>query len=99
MDLAIPQEPRVLQPGYKTQDALLIAISQVILKSDEVVRVRAQIFLAQLHHRVRLLTGAGIFESDGLHGPEAQGVTATASDLLDGQAAFKVIQVLPLVTC
>ena len=42
------------------------------------------------------LAGARIAQADGLHGAEAQRVAAAAGEHLDGQAAFEVVELLPL---
>ena len=96
MDLAVAQEAGMLEAGDQAQHAGLLAEFEVILKADEVVGIGAQIFLAQLHGRIRDSSGARIFQADRLHGAEAQRVAAAARDLFDGQAAFEVVQVLPI---
>ena len=53
VNLPVAQEARILESGDQAQDAGLLAELQMILKSDEVVGIGAQIFLAQLHDCVR----------------------------------------------
>ena len=96
MNLPVAQEARIFKPGNQAQHACLLAKLQVILKSDQVVGIGAQIFLAQLHHRIRNASGARIFQSDRLHGAEAQRVAAAPRDLFDRQAALEVVQLLPV---
>ena len=95
MDLPITQEAGVFEPGNQTQDTCLLAEFQMILETDQVVGIGPQILLPQLHRCVRNAPGSRIFQSDRLHGAEAQSVAAAPGDLFDGQAAFKVIQLLP----
>ena len=97
MDLPIAQEPRVLKAGNQPQHARLVAIFQVILEADQVVGVGAQVFLAQLHHRIRPFAGTRIVKPHGLHGAKTQGVTPAPPNLFDRQTAFKVVQLLPVM--
>ena len=97
MNLAVAQKPRVLEAGDETKDAGLLAELQVILKSDEVVAVGAEIFFSQLDHGPRPYACSWIAETDGLHRAEAQGIAAAAGEDLDGQAAFKVIELFPFL--
>src|ERR1035438_4269200 len=96
MNLAEAQEARILKPGNQAQYAGLLAKFEMVLESDQVVAVGAQILLAQLHHGPGGLAGAGIAQADWLHGAEAEGVAASPGEDLDGQAAFEVLQLLPL---
>src|SRR3954451_7384050 len=96
MNLAVAQESRIFQTRDQAEDARLLGESQMILKADDVVGIGAQIFLSKLHNSIRATSGAGIDEADRLHGPKAQRVAPAASDLLDGQATLKVIQLLPV---
>ena len=70
MNLAVAQEARILQPGNQPQHSRLLAKLQVILKSDQVVGIRAQILLPQLHDGVRHLAGARIRSPTGFIGPK-----------------------------
>jgi len=96
VDLAVAEEAGVFEAGDEAQDAGLLAELEVVLEADEVVAVGAQIFLAELHDGPGVFAGAGIAQAYGLHGAEAEGVAAAAGQHFDGQAAFKVVQVLPL---
>src|SRR5580704_10977819 len=69
----------------------------MVLKSHQVVGVRSQIFLPQLHNRVWHLAGAGILQSNRLHRPESQSVASPACNFFDRQAAFEIIQLLPVL--
>src|SRR5689334_1445965 len=97
MDLAVTQKSGVFQPGNQPEDTRLVTIFQVILEADQVVRVGTHVFLAQLYHRIRPLAGAGIVKPYGLHRTKAQSVAAATPDFLNRQAAFKIIEVLPIV--
>ena len=97
MDLPVAQEAGVFQARNQPQHARLVAVFQVILKADQVVGVGTQVFLPELHHGVRPAAGARIVQAHGLHGPKAQRVPSAAGNLFDRQAAFKVIQVFPVV--
>ena len=97
MDLAIAQELRILQSRDQPQHPCLIAVFQVILETDEIVRIRALILLAQLHRRVGNLPGARIFESDRLHRTKAQRLASAPGDLLDWQTGLKIVQLLPVL--
>jgi len=60
MDLAIAQELRLLKTRNHSQDAFLLAELKVVLETDQVVAVGAQVLLAQLHHGVRHAAGARV---------------------------------------
>jgi len=94
--LAVAQEARVLKSRNEAQDAGLVAPFQVILEADEVVAVGAQILFAQLNDGPRSLAGARIAQADGLHGAESQSVAAAAGEDFNRQAAFEIVELLPL---
>jgi hypothetical protein len=96
MNLAVAQEARVFEAGNQAQHAGLLAELQMVLKADQVVAVGAQVFLAQLHHGPGRLAGARIAQAHGLHGAEAQACRGRGGPGFQGQAAFKIIQLLPL---
>src|SRR5271163_754032 len=96
MNLSVAEEARVFEAGDQTQHARLLAEFQVILEADEVVGIGTQIFLAQLYDGVRHSAGARVFEADWLHGAETERVASAARDLFDGQAAFEVVEILPV---
>src|SRR5438477_8605182 len=60
VDLTIPQETRILEPRNQTKDTRLFTKFQVILETHEVVGVRAQVFLPQLHDRIGSLASPRI---------------------------------------
>src|ERR1700728_15893 len=97
MNLAVAQEPRILKPRDQTQHPRLLAPFEVILKADKVIAIGAQIFFAQLHHGPWRFAGARIAQADGLHRPEAERVAAATRQNLDGQTAFEIIELLPLL--
>ncbi len=96
MDLSVAQETRVLKTRNQAQDLSLFAELKVVLKSNEIVGIRAKIFLAKLHNGIGHFACAGISQSDGFHRPKTQRVAASARDLFDGQAAFKIVQLFPV---
>src|ERR1700682_690787 len=61
----------------------------MILEAHKAVRVRQQIFLSQLHDRVRFTTGAWSGKADWLHRAEAQGMNTAPSCLFDWQTGLK----------
>src|SRR5438445_11441688 len=67
----------------------------MILKSDQVVRIRPKVFLAQLHHRMWHQPGTRVFQSDWLLRAKAQRISPAASDLLNRQTALKIVLLLP----
>src|ERR1700751_5296928 len=71
MNLSVAQESGVLESRDQSQHAALVSELQVILKADEIVRIRAQIFLPQLHHCMRWLAGSRIPQTHRLHRTEA----------------------------
>ena len=97
MNLPVAQEARVFQAGNQAQHARLLAELEMVLEADQVVAVGAQVLLAQLHHGPGRLAGARIAQAHRLHGAEAQRVAAAAGQHLDGQAAFEIVQLLPLL--
>ncbi len=97
MNLPVAQEARILQPWNQPQHPRLLAKLQMILETDQVVAVRAQILLAQLHHGPRRPSGARIAQPHRLHRPKAQRIAAAPRQHLDRQAAFKVVELLPLL--
>src|SRR5579863_2959969 len=96
MNLPVAEKASVLQSWDHAQHAGLLAKLQMILEADQVVGIGAKIFLTQLNYGVGHSPGTWIYQSDGLHGTKAQRVTAAARDLFDGQAALKIIQLLPI---
>ncbi len=53
MNLSIAQKPRILQARNQPQHARLLAKFQMVLESHKIIGIRPQIFLPQLHHRIR----------------------------------------------
>ena len=96
MNLPIAQKFRILQPRNQPQHPRLFAKLQVILKSDQVVAVRAQILLAQLHHRPRRLPRSRIAQPHRLHRPKAQRIAPPRRQHFDRQTALKIVELLPL---
>ena len=96
MNLPIAQEASIFQSRNQPQHARLFAKLQVVLKTDQIIAVGAQVFFAQLHNGPGSFAGAGIAQADGLHRAKAQGVAAAASQNLNRQAAFEIIGFFPL---
>ena len=96
MDLAVTQEPRIFESGNQAQDSGLLSELEMILKSDQVVGVGAQVLLAQLHDGIRSFARAWIAQSHRLHRSEAQSIAAAARDLFDRETAFEIIQIFPV---
>ena len=90
MNLAEAHELGAFEARDQAQNPRLLAESQVVLESHQVVAVGAQVLLAQLHHGVRPAPGARIDQSHRLHGAEAQRLAAAPRQLFDGQAGFEI---------
>src|SRR5208283_4835568 len=96
MNLPVAQELCVFESWNPSQDSCLLAEFEVVLETDNVIGVGAQVLLAQLYDRIRSLTGVRVAQADRLHRPEAQRVAPAACNLLNRQAALEVIQVFPI---
>src|SRR3954466_15801624 len=88
MNLPEARKSRILESGNQSHHLGLLAEFQVVLKSNQVVRVCTQVLLSQLHDCIRRLASSRISQTDGLHWPEAQGISAAARNFLDGKAAL-----------
>src|ERR1700731_1346114 len=64
----------------------------MILETDEVVAVGAEVLLAKLDDRVGPPTCPRIGEAYGLHWAEAQTVAAPVRGLFNGKTAFEVLE-------
>src|SRR5688572_18172639 len=89
MDLTELQELGVLQSRYQTQHACLLAVSQMVLETDEPVCVGHQVLLSELNASVRLITRFRIRQTLRLHRSKPERLDTTPRDLLDRQARFK----------
>ena len=96
MNLSVTQKSRILQTRDQPQHTRLIAKLQMILEADQVVRIRPQVLLPQLHHRIWHFAGARIDESHRLHRTEAKRVASAPGNLLNRQTTFKVVQLFPV---
>ena len=94
VDLAVAEESGVFEAGDEAEDAGLFAEFEVVLEANEVVGVGAEVFLAELDAGVGPAAGSGVGESGGLHGAEAEGVSAAAGGLFNGEAAFEVLELV-----
>ena len=97
VDLAVAEEGGVFEAGDEAEDAVLLAVLEVVLEAYEVVGVGAEVFLAELDYGVGPLPCFGVGEAGGLHGAEAEGVAASAGGLFDGEAAFEVLEFFGLL--
>jgi hypothetical protein len=97
MDLAVAQESGFLQAGNHAENARLLRKFQMVLKTNDVVTISAQVLLAELYDRIGPLTGPRIDQSNRLHRSKAQCVATATSDLLYRKTSLKVVQVLPVV--
>ena len=97
MDLSIAEETRLLEPGNEAENASLVAKPQVILKTDEVVAVGAQVFFAELHDGPRRFAGARVAKAHGLHGAEAERIASAAGEDFNRQATLEVFELLPFL--
>ena len=88
------QKLGVLQTRYQLQNPLLLAVTQMILKTDQPVGIGHQIFLAKLHTRPRLAAGFWVGQAARLHRAVSQSIDAAAGGLLDRQTALKPVRVL-----
>ena len=87
--LSIAGELRLLQPGDHPQNAPLLRESQVGLETHQVVERARQVILAQLHHRVRAASRAGVAQPHGAQRAVSQRVPSPAGENLHRQAALK----------
>src|SRR5271166_2965863 len=89
VNLAVAEKLRSLEAGDHPKQVCLLRKTQVVLKTDQIVAVRAGVFLPELEHCVRPPPGPRIAQTHGLHGTEAKRVASAAGDLLNGQASLK----------
>src|SRR5438270_11678450 len=95
MNLPIAQKARAFQSWNQAQYTSLLREFQMVLKTYQVVRIRAQVLLAQLNHGIGTASGSRINQPNRFHGAKAQSVASSTRDLLNWQTAFKVVQLLP----
>ena len=94
MQPAEPGEFRILEPGNAAEHALLRAMLQLGLETDDVVERAELVVLAQLHDRVRLYGRiVGIGQADRLHRPVPQRLAAALRHHLDRQATVEIRRV------
>ena len=99
MQAAKPRELGVLEPGNGAEYALLRAVLQLGLETDDVVERAELVVLAQLHDRVGLYGRiVRIGQPDRLHRPMPQRLAAALGHHLDRQAAVEIGRVgLPVL--
>ena len=73
---------------------LLLRPAEMGLEAHDVIDGASAVVLPQLHHRIGLLAGFGIFQANGLQGAVAQGILSPPGHDLHGHAAFKDLFVL-----
>src|SRR5581483_6826909 len=98
VDLPVAQKARVLQPRDHAENPRLLGKAEMVLETDNIVGVGAQVFLPQLHYCIRTLPSARVDQPHRLHRPEAQRIPPPPGDLLNRQAAFEIVQVFPIVS-
>src|ERR1700733_12690990 len=89
MNLPEAEKLGALQTRNHTEYSRLLRKPHVILESHQVVARRAQVFLPQLHHRVRPPAAARILEPNRLHRTEPQGFPPLPGQFFNGQARFE----------
>ena len=78
-----PGEDRLLQPGKRAKDTLLLTDPKLGLEAHQVEENPSGVFLPELNDRVGTLPSSGIDEPNRLHGPVGEGIPATPGDFLD----------------
>src|ERR1044072_4099058 len=89
VDLTKLQKLSVRESRNHTQHARLLAIAQMILKTDHAVGVGHEIFLPQLDGGMRFGARPRIVEADGVQGPVAQSVNAAPSEFFNWQTGLE----------
>src|SRR5688500_1695240 len=89
MDLTELQELGILQTGYESKHSGLLAVSQMVLTTDEPVCVGHQILLSELDTCIRLVTRFWVRQTFRLHRSEPERLNTASGDLLDRQTAFE----------
>ena len=84
----------LFQAGNHSQDTPLFGPCHLGLKSDDVVLNSRKVFAAELYHRVRLLTGFGVDQTDRLHRSMGKGLDPALRDYLNRKTSFKTFDVL-----
>src|SRR6185312_16743672 len=69
----------------------------MILKTNQIVGIGPQILAAKLYDRIRHFSRSGILQSNWLHRSVTQSVPSTPGNLLNWQASFEVVELLPFV--
>ena len=62
----------------------------MVLESNQIVAIGAQVLLAKLHHGVRSAACPRIGQAHRLHGTEPQRFASAPGQLFDGQAGFEI---------
>src|SRR5579884_3733165 len=67
MNLAVTKEPGIFQSRDEPQNAGLFTVLEVVLKSDEIVGVSAEVLLPKLDDRVGLAPCPRVAQANRLH--------------------------------
>ena len=94
MNLPVTQKFSALQARNHAKYPRLLGKTHVILEADQVVAVRPQVFLPQLHYRIRTTAGARIDQPHRFHRTEAQRLAPAPRQFFDGQAGFEEARVV-----
>ena len=94
---AVAEEVGVLEARNHAEHAALLRPGEVRLEAHEVIGRVVGVLGAELHHRPRTPARARVDETNGLHGPEARGIDASAGHLLDGLAGAEQIALLEIL--
>src|SRR5689334_17580928 len=97
MDLAEPQELRILQARDQAENAALFRELQMILKSDDAVAGAHDVPLTELHDGIGCPSRPGIAQPDRPHGPEPQRVAPATGKFLDRKAGLKIANFFEIV--
>ena len=92
--LAKLQKLGVLQARNQLQNPLLLAVTQMILKSDQPIGVGHHIFLPQLNTCPRFAPRLWIGQAARLHRAVSQSIDAAAGGFFDWQTALEPMRVL-----
>src|SRR4029079_18369647 len=82
----------VFEAGYRPKHASLFGIPEMVLKSNQSVRIGHQIFLPKLHACVRLRICSRVIEALWLHRTISQSVDAASGQFLKWQTRLKPLR-------
>ena len=79
MQPAEPRERSAFKAGDHAKDTRLFAMLELRLKADHVPQRSERIVLPELDHGIGGSAGPRVGQSNGLHGAEPQGLTASSA--------------------